>query len=54
VRFKFLADDGFKADITYDADGFVLDLSRDREPPRPASRAVARPSRWTWACPAPG
>ncbi len=25
VRFESLADDGFKADITYDADGFVLD-----------------------------
>jgi uncharacterized protein len=25
VRFESLADDGFRADITYDADGFVLD-----------------------------
>jgi len=25
VRFESLAEDGFKADITYDADGFVLD-----------------------------
>jgi uncharacterized protein len=25
VRFESLADDGFKADITYDAEGLVLD-----------------------------
>jgi hypothetical protein len=25
VRFESLAEDGFKADITYDAEGFVLD-----------------------------
>jgi hypothetical protein len=25
VRFESLPDDGFKADITYDAEGFVID-----------------------------
>jgi uncharacterized protein len=25
VRFESLADEGFKADLTYDAEGFVLD-----------------------------